>query len=184
MRSRFAGSAAISYRAARERAASRNAGCVVTSRTSSPFRNARRPSALMARRYSLPVRSVAVRVAGFCRNPARCAARLGCGFARRLGRRLARRRLARVPALLGHALLEERDAQGLALLLVFHAAGTLEGGPMARRQILSQHELLLAGRDAALRECRIAPEVVALRRRGRRHAKEKNEADAARHRRG
>src|SRR5258708_40042775 len=55
MRSRSAGSAAMSTRLATDRAAWRNAGCAVTSLTRSPSTKTRRPS-LSERRYSVPLR--------------------------------------------------------------------------------------------------------------------------------
>jgi len=63
MRSRKAGSAAMSNRPATERAACLNAGCSLTSLTRSPSTNTRRPS-LSERRYSAPVR-----IRPYCRMP-------------------------------------------------------------------------------------------------------------------
>src|SRR5215831_4740360 len=56
MRSRISGAAAMSYSRATERAASRKAGCLVTSATLSPSTKTCRPS-LRERRYSSPVRN-------------------------------------------------------------------------------------------------------------------------------
>jgi hypothetical protein len=55
MSSRFSGAAAMSNRRATLRAASRNAGCAVTSLTRSPSMKIARPSR-SERRYSDPVR--------------------------------------------------------------------------------------------------------------------------------
>src|SRR5207247_10643113 len=106
---------------------------------------------------------------------------LSRGFARRFGRRLARSGLARVPAFLRHAALEELDAQGLALLLVVDAARALERSAVAFGHVSPQHDLLLAGLDAALRKPRVVPQFVALSVRGSRRVEQTHEGEKARH---
>src|SRR5260221_2833167 len=106
---------------------------------------------------------------------------LGSGFARRLWRRLARSGVAGVPALLRHAAVEKRDAQSFALPLVLDATGALEGRAVTFRHVLPQHELLLAGLDAALRKSRVGPQSAALSVCGPHRAKKKHEGEDARH---
>src|ERR1700674_4479664 len=105
---------------------------------------------------------------------------LGSGLARRLWRRLARSGVAGVPALLRHAAVEKRDAPRVAFLRFLDATGALEARAVAFRQALPQHELLLAGLDAALGKARVGPQRAALSMRGSRRAKKKHEGEETR----